>query len=69
MQKIREAQISQYNYILVVGDKEREAQTVNVRTRESKQPFGEHKLDDVLQLLKDERDKRSRVPSYKAENA
>lgn len=33
--KIREAQLSQYNYILVVGEKELQDRTVNVRTRDN----------------------------------
>lgn len=33
--KIRNAQLDQYNYILVVGDKEQTAGTVNVRTRDN----------------------------------
>lgn len=31
--KIRESQLAQYNYILVVGEKEFETKTANVRTR------------------------------------
>lgn len=33
--KVRAAQLSQYNYILVVGEKEAEEKTVNVRTRDN----------------------------------
>lgn len=33
--KIRESQLAQYNYILVVGAKEQEEKTVNVRTRDN----------------------------------
>jgi len=33
--KIREAQLAQYNYILVVGEKEKDTGTVNVRTRDN----------------------------------
>lgn len=33
--QVREAQLAQYNYILVVGEAEREARTVNVRTRDN----------------------------------
>ena len=32
---MREAQLSQYNYILVVGEEEKAAGTVNVRTRDN----------------------------------
>lgn len=31
--KIREAQVAQYNFILVVGEKEAQEKSVNVRTR------------------------------------
>jgi threonyl-tRNA synthetase len=31
--KIRDSQLAQYNYILVVGEKEYESKTVNIRTR------------------------------------
>lgn len=34
--KIRNAQLAQYNFILVVGDKEQVSDTVNVRTRDNK---------------------------------
>jgi len=33
--KIREAELAQYNYILVVGQQEKDARTVNVRTRDN----------------------------------
>lgn len=33
--KIREAQLSQYNYILVVGQEEVDNKTVNIRTRDN----------------------------------
>ena len=33
--KVREAQLAQYNFILVVGQAEMEAKSVNVRTREN----------------------------------
>lgn len=45
--KIRNAQLAQYNFILVVGEKERDSGTVNVRTRDNK-VHGEKLLDDVL---------------------
>lgn len=35
--KIREAQVAQYNFIFVVGEKEAEAKAVNIRTRDNKQ--------------------------------
>ncbi len=49
--KIRESQLAQYNYILVVGKVEAENRTVNIRTRENK-VLGERKLDDFIEDLK-----------------
>lgn len=45
--KIRNAQLAQYNFILVVGVEEHKNRKVNVRTRDNK-VHGEHKLDDVI---------------------
>ncbi len=45
--KVREAQLDQVNYILVVGDKEVEAQTINVRTRDNV-VVGEKALDAFI---------------------
>jgi hypothetical protein len=47
--KVREAQLAQYNYILVVGEAEKLARTVNVRTRDNvvhgmRQVKREHRL-------------------------
>lgn len=56
--KIRNAQLANVNYILVVGDKEIENDTVNVRTRDEK-VHGEKKIKDlVLELLKEIEEKR-----------
>lgn len=49
--KIRNAQLDQYNFILVVGEKEQENGTVNVRTRDNK-VHGEFKIEDVVERLK-----------------
>ncbi|KAG2439420.1 hypothetical protein HXX76_004777 [Chlamydomonas incerta] len=57
--KVREAQLAQYNYILVVGEAEKTAQTVNVRTRDNV-VHGMFKLADVRELMVLERDTRSR---------
>ncbi len=56
--KVREAQLQQVNYILVVGDKEQEVQTINVRTRDNvvhgeKQP--DKFLDEILVEIKDKK--------------
>jgi threonyl-tRNA synthetase len=45
--KIRNAQLAQYNFILVVGAKEVEANSVNIRTRDN-QVHGEKSVDEVL---------------------
>ncbi|MBW3015661.1 threonine--tRNA ligase [Candidatus Woesearchaeota archaeon] len=51
--KVRDAQIQQYNYILVIGDKEQENKTVNIRTRDNK-VLGEKKLPDLMKDMKKE---------------
>jgi len=56
--KVREAQIEQVNYILVVGESEKVNQTVNVRTRDNK-VHGEHTLTSLIEVLNRERDTRS----------
>lgn len=56
--KVREAQVAQYNYILVVGADEEAAATVNVRTRDNK-VFGQRALNDVVALMTRERGERS----------
>ena len=45
--KIRNAQLAQYNFILVVGEKEATNNTVNVRTRDNK-VHGEHSIEKVI---------------------
>ncbi|KAG8449856.1 hypothetical protein GDO86_016506 [Hymenochirus boettgeri] len=55
--KIRKAQVSQYNFILVIGDKEKQHGTVNVRTRDNKQ-HGERDLMVLLSRLTELRDSR-----------
>ena len=46
--KIRNAQLSQHNFILVVGEKEQTNGTVNVRTRDNK-VHGEHSIAKVIE--------------------
>jgi threonyl-tRNA synthetase len=48
--KVREAELAKVNYILVVGDREVEAKTVNVRTRDN-QILGEKTLSDFRDTL------------------
>ncbi|XP_013860157.1 probable threonine--tRNA ligase 2, cytoplasmic [Austrofundulus limnaeus] len=61
--KIRSATLAQYNYIFVVGDKERESGTVNVRTRGNKQ-VGMRPTEEVLASLKHLRDTRSNLDEF-----
>lgn len=53
--KIRNAQLAQFNFILVVGEKERSSNTVNVRTRDNK-IHGELSLDELVVKLNKIRD-------------
>jgi len=46
--KIRNAQLSQHNFILVVGEKEQSNGTVNIRTRDNK-VHGEHTISKVIE--------------------
>ncbi|GAB2233368.1 hypothetical protein Droror1_Dr00002590 [Drosera rotundifolia] len=50
--KVREAQLAQYNYILVVGEKDAEKRVVTVRIRD-KQEHSEMTLDDLLKRFKE----------------
>lgn len=63
--QIREAQLAQFNYILVVGEKEQVARTVNVRTRDNN-VHGEHALASVIDVMSRERDERSLVGLFGA---
>ena len=56
--KVREAQLEQFNYILVCGESEKVNRTVNVRTRDNK-VHGEHKVEDLITVLNKERSTRS----------
>ncbi|XP_050966800.1 threonine--tRNA ligase 1, cytoplasmic [Labeo rohita] len=57
--KIRNAQLAQYNFILVVGEKEKSSDTVNVRTRDNK-VHGERSLKDCMERLKELKASRTR---------
>ncbi|KAF4074381.1 hypothetical protein AMELA_G00238770 [Ameiurus melas] len=57
--KIRNAQLAQYNFILVVGEKEKSSDTVNVRTRDNK-VHGERSLADCMERLRHLKALRSR---------
>lgn len=47
--KIRAAQLAQYNFILVVGEQEATANTVNIRTRDNKR-HGTKSIDEFLEM-------------------
>ncbi|KAL7570215.1 hypothetical protein ACA910_020642 [Epithemia clementina (nom. ined.)] len=53
--KVRNAQVAQYNFQLVVGKSEVENQTVNIRTREN-EVKGEMKVDEMIAMLKQLKD-------------
>lgn len=50
--KIRNAQLDQYNFIFVVGEKEVLNNTANVRTRDNK-VHGEHSIVQIIERFKD----------------
>ena len=56
--KVRQAQLEQFNYILVIGDKEIESGSFNIRTRENKQ-ISDLSLNVFIQKLKEEEKNRS----------
>lgn len=51
--KIREAQVQKIPYMLVVGDKEIEGNTVSVRSREDGD-MGSYKLEDFIKMIKED---------------
>ena len=57
--KVRNAQLAQWNYILVAGEDEMKAGLVDVRTRDNKR-HGKMRVDDLAELLKKEEPKPSR---------
>ncbi|XP_045216182.2 threonine--tRNA ligase 1, cytoplasmic-like isoform X3 [Mercenaria mercenaria] len=46
--KVRNSQLAQYNFILVVGEKEVESKSANVRTRDNK-VHGEHSIEKIIE--------------------
>jgi len=61
--KVRNAQLTQINYILTIGDKELENRTLNLRTRDNV-VHGEITLDSFLEAIKKEKTERSPVSPY-----
>lgn len=65
--KVREAQLQQVNYILVVGDREMEKKSVNVRLRNN-EVLGEKDVDDLLAVLQKEIAERSNTTDHHLTN-
>ena len=51
--KVRDAQLEQYNYILVVGDQEKDHRSVNVRSRNN-EIIGEKDIEEFIKKLQEE---------------
>jgi len=49
--KVREAEVAQYNFILVVGEKEKEVGAVNVRTHDN-EVKGTMPLEECIKMFK-----------------
>jgi len=60
--KVREAQVAQFNYILVVGKQEEDNMTVNLRVRGQKKPVGSKGLSDLIEQLRTENNLLRVVP-------
>lgn len=61
--KVRNAQLSQVNYILTVGDKEMEQGIANLRTRDNV-VHGEINIDEFIIAIQKEKNERSLVSPY-----
>jgi threonyl-tRNA synthetase len=61
--QVREAQLAQFNYILVVGEEEKAAGTVNVRTRDN-HVHGQRSLTEVIEVMTLEKRSRSQASSF-----
>eukprot|EP00210_Caulerpa_lentillifera_P003105 g2967.t1 len=65
--KVRAAQLAQFNYILVVGEQEKEAKTVNVRTRDNA-VHGMHSIEAFMEIITKERDQRCLNSAFQSPN-
>ena len=61
--KVRNAQLSQINYILVIGDQELQSQQLKVRTREGK-VYGEKNIDELILALQNEQRSRQLYSAF-----
>lgn len=66
--KVREAQLLQFNYMLTVGDKEVENQSVNVRRRDN-QVIGEVELNSFFATLAKECEEKSLTSLFEKDGA
>jgi len=57
--KVREAQVAQWNYIMVVGKSEEEKVSVNLRMRGQAKPVGERGLAELIEQLEEENQPRA----------
>lgn len=64
--KVRNAQLTQINYILTVGDKEMENRTINLRTRDNV-VHGEVNLNEFIEKIDQERKQRSLTSAYSSQ--
>jgi hypothetical protein len=64
--KVRNAQVDQYNYILVIGQEEVDANCVDVRTREGERK-GKFTIDKLIEKFKSEEPKMSKTEELLAE--
>ncbi|KFY93957.1 hypothetical protein V500_03468 [Pseudogymnoascus sp. VKM F-4518 (FW-2643)] len=70
--KIRNAQVAQYNFILVVGAQERDNRAVNIRNRDdpaTQQKGAMMQLDEALAKIEELRDKRRLVNAIEMESS
>lgn len=65
--KVRNAQLSQVNYILTIGDQEMEHHTINLRTRDNV-VHGEVQLADFLRKIEEERQQRALTSPYSSQS-
>jgi threonyl-tRNA synthetase len=61
--KVRNAQLTQINYILTIGDKEMENKSMNLRTRDNV-VHGEVNVDEFIETITKERNERSLTSPY-----
>ena len=55
--KVREGQMAHYNFILVVGAKEQESNSVNIRTRDNK-VHGTKTIEETIKMFRELKDSK-----------